>query len=76
MVGALYLTARYRPATGHVDHVSNDRAGCAVQSVAWDRHRRELFPCVRLGVVGLVGTKYLSGCFTAKNNNLATDVDA
>jgi hypothetical protein len=76
VVGALYLTAWHGPTPRHVNHVADDGAGCPMQAVAWDRHRRELLPCVRLGVVGLVGAEYLSGRLAAEDDNFAIDVDA
>ena len=76
MIGALNLSARHRAATWYVDHAANDSAGRSMQPVPRDRHRCELLPAVGLRVIGLVGAEDLTGCFAAKYDNLAVDIDA
>jgi len=76
VVGALNLPPGYRTSARYVHHVADDGAGRSVQAVARDRHRRELLPAVGLRIIGLVCAEDFAGCFAAKYDNLAVDIDA
>jgi len=76
VVSALDLSPGNRTAARHVDHVADNRAGRSMQAVSRNRHRCELLPAVCLRIIGLVGAEDLTGCLSAKNDNLAADIDA